>query len=325
MRKLVVNVLIFGLSFLVIIRVMGNWDNTDSKKSINPNIVRMQQAHLFDSLDILFIGSSASYSGINPAYFDSAGLRTYNLGLAAAGPFFYELLLNDYIASVKQKPATVFFLIMPSTFMSRIDRFDEIGIHRYLFSPISNERLVKRFGLWNIYPSLLVKSFQKGVKNLIHIDKVSDSVWISAQKNKGFYPSDEITSPEKEQKEALSYNGWKRDSFSVAKYEYLLRYAASIQQKGMKVVFFSLPGNQSAGFFNRQYIEKYQENFQHIKSIYKVYDLSALLLDSSCYRNSDHLNSKGAARVSNELISLMQKDYEARNHSILFKKTIVDQ
>lgn len=312
MRRLAVNVLAFGLFFLMIIRVAGIWDNIDRDKSVNPNILRMQNVYLFDSLDILFVGSSALYSGINPAYFDSIGLRTYNLGLAAAGPYFYELLLNDYIASVKQKPKTVFFLIMPSTFMSRIDRFEEVGIHRYLCHPLTNEELVKRYSLWCTYPSLLIKSFQKGIKNLIYSDKASPVTIQEALKNKGFYSSDEVTSYMKEQKEKEQYQNWKLDTFSMAGYEYLEKYAASVRQRGIEVAFFSVPGNKVSGFFTNEFIQKYQAVLNRLQTRYKLYDLSAMQLDSSCFRNSDHLNTRGAGFVSKEMIALLLKDRDMK-------------
>ncbi len=323
MRKLILSVIVFGLGFLILVGLIGHYDNIDRDKSINPNIVRIQQAHLFDSLDILFVGSSASYSGINPVYFDSVGLRTYNLGLAAAGPFFYELLVDDYLYSAKQKPKTVFFLIMPSTFMNRIDQFEEVGIHRYLFQAVSNEVLVKKFNLWGIYPSLLLKSFQKGVRNLIHIYKAENQVLEQALKNKGFYPSDEMSSVEKEKAEALSYSGWKKDSFPVAKYKYLLSYATSLQNQGIKVVFFSLPGNRASAFFNDTFVDQYKKRVDQLKTRFTLYDLSALPLDSSCFRNSDHLNSIGAEKVSKELINRMRKTDSTINNGI--QKRIIEQ
>lgn len=323
MRKLIVSIFFFGLGFLILVCLFGRYDNIDRDRSINPNVVRIQQAHLLDSLDILFVGSSASYSGINPVYFDSVGLRTYNLGLAAAGPYFYELLLDDYLSSVRQKPKTVFFLIMPSTFMSRIDQFEEIGIHRYLFMAVSNEALVRKFNLWGIYPSLLMKSFQKGVRNLIHIDKADNQVLQHAFKNKGFYPSDEMSSAEKEKAEALSYSGWKKDSFPVAKFEYLLSYATSLQNRGIKVVFFSLPGNRASSFFSDEYIHQYRKKISQLQTRFSLYDLSALSLDSTCFRNSDHLNSKGAEKVSKELIGRIKKTDSTIAGSI--QKRIIEQ
>jgi hypothetical protein len=210
MRKLGIKVAVFVIVFIVLMKLMGGFDNIDKQTSTNPNIIRIANAHRFDSLDILFVGSSASYSGVNPVYFDSMGLRTYNLSIAAAGPYFYELLVNDYIGSVKQKPKTVFILVMPNTFSEKVDDFYEIGIHRYLENSLSNEKIVQVYPDWTTYPYLLVKSFQKGVGNVLSMKKASAAVIRKEIDDKGFYRSDEQTSIEKEKKEFPLHEGDKR-------------------------------------------------------------------------------------------------------------------
>lgn len=78
--------------------------------------------------------------------------------------------------------------------MTRIDRFDEIGIHRYLNALVSNEMVVYQYSLLKLYPALLMKSFQKGIKNLIYRGKASSKMKEIVKADKGFYLADEITS-----------------------------------------------------------------------------------------------------------------------------------
>ena len=302
MKKLGIRILVLFVILFVTILAGGRFDNIDKEHNNDPNIIRVAAAKHFDSLDILFIGSSASYSGIDPSYFDSLGLHTYNLGIAAAGPYFYELLINDYLQSVKRKPRTIFIQLLPNTFMNETDDFSNFGIHRYLVYPISNEQIARQYSLWFSYPSLLLKSFQKGVKNILAKGSVSNTVTQQTIAGKGFYPSDEVTSAAKEQTEARSNSKWKRESFNTVKFNYLVRYIDSIKKQGIEVVLFSVPSNKLPAFFNSDYLHNYQEAVAGLSKQNIFLDLSAQQLDSSCYRNSDHLNTHGASLVTKNLL-----------------------
>jgi hypothetical protein len=312
MRKLGVKVVVFGIGFIVLLKIMGRFDNIDKQTSTNPNIIRTANAHRFDSLDILFIGSSAAYSGINPAYFDSVGLRTYNLSIAAAGPYFYELLINDYTGAVKQKPKAVFILVMPNTFSEKVDDFYEIGIHRYLEKSVSNEKIVQVYPGWETYPYLLLKSFQKGIKNLFFMQKASPSTIQQEINDKGFYRSDEQTSVEKEKKEIVLYADWKLQKFQEHKLVHLKQLARTIGSKGIKVVFFTLPGNKVNTFFNPSFMIDYRRAELSLKKEWKFIDVSSVKMDSSAYRNIDHINTKGASIVSTKMASEIMNDEELR-------------
>lgn len=310
MRKLGIKVVVFGIVFIVLMKIMGLFDNIDKQTSTNPNIIRIANAHRFDSLDILFTGSSASYSGVNPSYFDSIGLCTYNLSIAAAGPGFYELLVNDYIKSVKKKPKSVFILVMPNTFSEQVDDFYEIGIHRYLQTALGNEKIVSTYAAWKTYPSLLIKSFQKGVKNLLFMQRASPATVQQVINDKGFYRSDEQTSVEKEKKEAGLYSGLKLQRFQQDKLTSLQKFARALKEKGIMVVFFSLPGNKINTFFSSSYMDEYRNAAFKLKKEWKFIDVSDLQMDSSAYRNIDHINTHGASIVSSKLVSEIKNDAE---------------
>jgi hypothetical protein len=310
MRKLGIKVAIFGIVFIVLMKLMGRFDNMDKQKSTNPNIIRMANAHRFDSLDILFTGSSASYSGVNPAWFDSVGLRTYNLSIAAAGPGFYELLVSDYIKAVTRKPKSVFVLVMPNTFSGKVDDFYEIGIHRYLETTRSNEEIVKKYGNWKSYPSLLIKSFQKGVKNLLFLQKASTAFVQQVITDKGFYRSDEQTSGEKEKREAGLYADLKQERFQQDKLISLQNFAQELKKNGIVPVFFSLPGNKINTFFSPSFMADYRDAAMKLKKEWKFIDVSTLQMDSSAYRNIDHINTYGASIVSSKLVSEIKNDRE---------------
>jgi hypothetical protein len=286
----------------VIVKIGGYWDNRDRDTNVNPNIIRLANASRFDSLDILFIGSSALYSGINPAFFDSIHLRTFNLGIAAAGPYFYELMIDDYLHATVHKPKSVFILLSPATFVNDVDDFTSFSVHRYLNQPLTNEQLVQRFGLWKSYIPLLLKSFQKGIQNLVHIGYISTVVKTETIQGRGFYRSDEITSSTKEQSE-LKASKFKFEKFNTARFYYLREYIKGLKRRGIDIFLFSVPYNKLPAFFNYDYLRDYRKAVLSLAKEYTYLDLSDMRLDSLCYRNSDHLNTHGASIVTRKLIT----------------------
>jgi hypothetical protein len=88
MRKLGIKVAVFGIVFIVLMKLMGRFDNIDKQQALTLISYESRMHIGLTALIFYFAGSSASYSGVNPAYFDSIGLRTYNLSIAAAGPGF---------------------------------------------------------------------------------------------------------------------------------------------------------------------------------------------------------------------------------------------
>ena len=206
---------------------------------------------------------------------------------------------------------------MPTTFSDMVDDFNEIGIHRYLNTVISNEKIVQTYSDWETYPSLIIKSFQKGTKNLLFRQKASEVTIANEVNDKGFYRSDEQTSTVKEKKEITPYIGWKFQEFKENKMVYLQQLATALKTKGITVVFFSLPGNKTNSFFSSTYMSHYRQAESRLKNDWKFFDVSSLQMDSSTYRNIDHINTHGASIVSSELLSEIINDTELMS---LFRK-----
>jgi hypothetical protein len=311
MQKLGIRLLIFGCIVFITLEIGSRFDNIDRQYNNNPNIVRAVIAKRFDSLDILFVGSSATYSGINPLYFDSVGLRTFNVSVAAAGPFFYEVLINDYLRSVTKKPRSVFIQLSPATFIDDIDDFSSFGIHRYLNYPLSNEKIVQKYGQWTSYISLLLKSFQKGIKNLIYIDKSTTPIARQTIQFKGFYPSDDITSAVAEASQ-MKGRKWRSQHFDTARSNYLMRYINSLKKQGITVVLLTVPMNKLGDSFNTQFMNEYRHVLATVSAGNLLFDKNQMPLDSIAYRDIDHLNTKGASIVSKAVIADIFNDQSLR-------------
>ena len=73
-------------------------------------------------------------------------------------------------------------------------------------------------------------------------------------------------------------------------------------------MFFTLPDNKTTSFFNSEYIKTYKGAIEKIKNTYLMLNLATLQLDSSSFRNSDHLNTFGSSFVTKKMIALLAKD-----------------
>jgi hypothetical protein len=199
---------------------------------------------------------------------------------------------------------------MPNTFSEKVDDFYEIGIHRYLETSLSNEKIVQVYPAWKTYPYLLIKSFQKGVKNVLSMQKASPASIQQEINDKGFFRSDEQTSVEKEKKEAGLYADLKLEEFQQDKLISLQKFSLALKAEGIAVVFFSLPGNKINTFFNSSFMTDYRNAELKLKKEWKFIDVSTLQMDSSTYRNIDHINTRGASIVSSKLVSEIKNDQE---------------
>ncbi|MBC7865866.1 MAG: hypothetical protein IAF38_23025 [Bacteroidia bacterium] len=309
MQKFIKELCLFFLLLFGLLISVGRFDNKDRCFSDNTNIKKLNCISSFDSLDILFLGNSYCYSGINPVYFDSAGIKTFNLGIATAGINFYNFLLTDYLGTAKQKPKTVFILLSPMTFSDKSDDPVNYPIYRYLKEPVTTENYILSADLSLVkkYPKILVKSFTKSCSNILSMVRSkkdfcvngNNEMWLS----KGFIKSEETYSLKKELKEEHLHLPLLQNDFDTVKVRKLSEIVSALQAANIKVVFFELPSNRLYNYFNPNYLSDYSDFVKSIKTNYTFIPASDSDLNETCFRDMDHLNSKGAAIVSKRMVN----------------------
>jgi hypothetical protein len=309
MNTFILKTILFVSLIMLIIAGVGQFDNLDKYDSDNDNIARLNCKSSFDSLDILFIGNSYTYSGINTSYLDSLSVNGFNLGIATAGPYFYDLVVNDYLQEVKRKPQYIFLLVSPISFSSKSDNFVAYPIHRYLGSPLSNEEVTLKFGQSGQYLNLSSKSFKKGLDNIVSRMRGRRKKAMSCEDvrlYKGFTPSSTINNPEIVRSSKHLYDDFRFDSFDGDKAGYLLDLAARLEKRGIDVVFYSLPTNSLKHYFKSEYLNDYSRFLSELRKKSKFINVE-LPENDRYFRNIDHLNSAGARLVTHELIAEMDR------------------
>ena len=305
MIRFIKHSLILILIFFVIVLITGRFDNVIIPADIN--VIKAKYSHSHDSLDYLFLGNSYVYSGIVPSMLDSAGIKCYNFGVSTAGVEFYEILLEDYLSHVKKPPVTILFLVNPMSFSSASDNWQAYPVHRYLADPLSNEHIAIRFNHYPQYLGMLRKSSTKGFKYISSLlIKPPFYNTDSVINNQGFYPSNDRYSLTVFKNEMNFYTPFTNDKFPTWKIDELISLAKNCQSKGINILFFEIPTFKLNQFFSDSYLKNYYTSLTLIKNNHFEIISSPLDLDSSCFRNTDHMNNKGAALYTEYLIQYLK-------------------
>ena len=306
MKLFLINLFKFIFTFCICFIIMSSmtyFDNFDKKYSNNHNILSLNNVADFDSLDILFIGNSYTYSSIKPSLFDQQGLKTYNLGIATAGVDFYNLIINDYLDNTNSLPKTVFILLSPTTFSKKSDNFSMYPVHRYINNPISHLEMASNFNREKELINLYKKSMKKVISNIKYFfaRKVENNF-----QHKGFYFSDVVF--DRESINTEFYNPFFQESFDINKIRKFEDFILNLSKKEVKVIFYELPTNHLERYFNDEYLLSYNYFVNNLSNSFPLLKVNKLLFNEDNYRNVDHMNNSGANLATKQIIYYLKTD-----------------
>ncbi|MBI2968256.1 MAG: hypothetical protein HYY40_10660 [Bacteroidetes bacterium] len=314
MRKLIVKIIAFNIPVLIIAALLSRFDNLLFKVK-NDNIIRINEALHYNDPDYLFVGSSIAYSSIIPAFFDSINIRSYNLGIATAGPYFMEIILDDFLNAAKKKPENVVMEISLLTFSDGSDDWVRYPVHRYLNRPLSNEYIAWHYGNLPLYLNMMRKSLVKGTRNIFektvyknYDEYPYDTIALEeVVKNRGFYPSNEALNDSVYRWQAALMKDYPGKSFLPEKQQKLFRIIEKLQRAGCRVIIIEVPNSEFEHFFNVTYKNEYDNLLKTLSQTDNVtfirqppdaegeYSFSEM-------RNITHLNTTGAKKFTKYLL-----------------------
>lgn len=306
MKKFITNFFKFNIVFILIVVLLSGFalfDNIDKNKSKNNNIITLQDKINYDNLDVLFVGSSYSYSSIKPSLLDEISFRSYNLGISAAGVEFYELVIDDYIENSKSNPKVIFINVSLMTFSSKVDDYSTYPIHRYLEIPKSHFQIVSKYNHYDKLITMLKKSIGKGIINIFTYNFGSDNREIS---NRGYIKSNHIVNQFIIKSTEHLYTPFLLEKFNNLKLERLKNLVSEIEKKGIKVVYFELPTNTLEKYFNINYLKEYESGLKELSKTNNLLRIDKSLFNELNYRNIDHMNDSGAEIATNEVITFLK-------------------
>jgi hypothetical protein len=304
-KLLIYRLLVFAISFFILLKTAGYFDVcaiNDQSRDLNS----IECSQKIDSIDLLFLGSSYTYSALNPIYFDSIGFRSYNLGISGTGVYFTELILNDFFNSKKYKPKYIVIDISPFSFCDKSDDFLSYPLHRYLDRPYTHEELMLKYPVnLSNYFQFLAKSSRKGLSSFFSKhDKINDSTCIC----RGFYSDFSMINAATIKEDSVKFKFLKEAIYDENKLHTLLNLASIYQKNGCKIFWYLPPTQNLQSFFSVKYCIDYDNAIKKIRQSQFMEEIvmDDVHLDDSDFRNTDHLNSQGAIKFSRAMSQILK-------------------
>lgn len=309
MQKFIQKLFLNSLVFVSIILFTSQFDNNKFISTNNFNAHKLNSARNTDSLDILLLGNSYCYSSFNSPLLDSNGYKTFNLGVATAGPKFTNMIIEDYMKNVRDVPRRVAIIMDPMFFSNMADNYSNFPLHRFLSKPISNIEMKMRY--WTDFN--LIESYRTSLRfalNGFYQSTVKNDVAKKAilEKNKGFMPSDKTVSSKDHQKNNQLYSNLKESKINCETLLSFKRMLRKIEERGSIVILIKLPQTELYDYYSPKYIEKYNSFEAELYSKYLHLEVPEKLFDSTHYRNIDHMNTRGAEISTKILLEYLHRN-----------------
>lgn len=262
-----------------------------------------------DSLDILFLGSSHFLSGIDPAVVDSVTTQnSYNMARVGLRPASAYILLNEVLD--KQKPKFVVLDIFHRTFTgSGFNHLYDFGYVDFEQSKVSfakeNFSLEENARLF--FPTYIYRSNLPNIRPLLGFRSQKDN-WQDLH-YKGYIRHNATISQKKLQENEFVNYQFDQLQIDPKNLLYLDKLVSLCRENDIEMIWVTtpLPEICLAGIKNQAEIDAY---FQALADKYGIKYLnynetqlrkSVSFADSVDYSDDDHLNFRGAKKISADI------------------------
>lgn len=295
--------LFVGVAYFVMIAVCGRF----FPGLIKPNILYQLggYGHLYtrlkeaDSttgrLDVLFLGSSHSYRGIDPRKFD--GLKTFNLGSSSQTPLQTEVLLNRYLD--KMNPKMIVYEVFPGALA--LDGVESsIDLISNGPNDLSSFKMAVKVNHIKVYNTF----FYALARDFAHLNYAYKE---ARQKDGDTYIPGGYVQRDVQYFRHLQYpakKAWKLDAYQLKEFEGIL---AGIAKRNIKLVLVYAPITPALynSYSNNDYIDSLMARYSHGR--YYNFNKLMKLDDSLHFYNADHLNQLGVEMFSAKLQEVIRK------------------
>jgi hypothetical protein len=179
-----------------------------------------------------------------------------------------------------------------------------------LENPLSNIKIIFKYGLYDSILPLYKKSVRKTFSNILGSDNDIQDERNVFFKNRGFIAYESTFTMAEVAESEDSYIPLRNSPFSDERVEILEEISENMEKEGIKVVFFELPVNVLRNYFTRNYLDDYELMLQKIKKNHILLRIDPNLFGHSDYRNIDHMNKSGSKIATFELIKIISNHKE---------------
>ena len=260
--------------------------------------LRLQEAEVTQDVEVLIVGSSHVYRGIDPRHLNENGIHAFNLGSSLQSPVQTELLLKKYLKQMN--PKLVLFEVGYKTFSS--DGV-EGAIDLIVNSDDFDWQLVKMATEVNhmaVYNSLAYTFFRKNILG------ESRQEWLATHTNEDRYipggfverRSLEYAGPEEFRKHVQPLNPIQQEAF-----EECLAY---LRDHNVKTILIQTPILYDY-YTSIENIHEFDQYFRQVSLIDGYYNFSDSLYEETKYfYDHHHLNTTGVRRFNEDLIDVLR-------------------
>lgn len=260
--------------------------------------LRLEEAELIEKIDVLIVGSSHAYRGIDPRRLIDKGIHAFNLGSSLQTPVQTQLLLRKYLRQMN--PKLVVFEVGYKTFSS--DGV-EGAIDLMVNSPDLNWDIVRmaiELNDMTVYNSLAYTFFRKSILNETRQEYLASHSDVDRYVPGGFV-----------ERKFLDYEGPTEFKDHVQPvnplqqicFEETLRY---LRTHNVKTILVQTP--ILYGYYTSiQNIHEYDDYFRRVASVDGYYNFSDSVYEETTYfYDHHHLNTTGVERFNDDLINVLR-------------------
>ena len=253
---------------------------------------RLQEVKEFGAVDLLFIGSSHAYRGIDPRYFSAQGIISFNLGSSGQTPLQAEILLDRYLEDLN--PRLIVFDVSPSSFYDGIESSFDLLSNDIIDG--SSLQLALQQQHLGVYVTLFYAWYRQLLKRDIgfkeEVRRGSDE-YISG----GYVASSAPVYHQQQQDERT----WELSDQQLSKLSQILM---KMKSKGINVLLVRAP--VTASLFNSYTNNEYPDSILFEKGHYINFQNKVELLDTTHFYDARHLNQAGVELYNRELLKQIE-------------------
>jgi hypothetical protein len=300
-------VLIFaGLFWFTQRLLQAKWVASDKETSASTSAWQEYRSLEENSIDVLFLGTSHTYSGIDPMYmYGQSGLTSFVLGGAGMHLDATYLVLED---ALKTQSPSVIFLDMSAIHYE--EQLEEAKAHKTIDQlPITLSKIEYAFN---------TESEELSALDVLFPLFRYHTRWESLEKDDFKYTTGELPTTSvrghyityRTKATELYFNEDEEFTLTDRNWDYMQRIAKLCEENDIELVLYKIPSptwyaSQSQG--SQEVADKLGLTYLEL-----YYDVDEIGLDvTKDFRDrKDHLNQNGADKVSQYMLDYIQENYD---------------
>lgn len=260
--------------------------------------LRMEEADTTEEVDVLIVGSSHAYRGIDPRRLEQNGIEAFNLGSSLQTPVQTQFLLRKYLDQMK--PKIVVFEVGYKTFSSDgIEGAIDLVMNSADFD-WDLVRMAVEVNEMTVYNSLAYTFFRKKIIGETRADYLARHSVADRYISGGFV---ERKIPDYEGPNEFKSQVQPVNSLQQRSFEDCLRYLGS---RNVKTILIQTPILYDY-YTSISNIQEFDEYFRMVSVRDGYYNFSDSIYEEKRYfYDHHHLNSVGVERFNEDLVNVLR-------------------